>query len=197
MVFSKNFSGWDSESQNTGSHTQDTVPKKKKGEETSETRLKDMVRRFLEQKIIGRLFDARRHDKTLEGVAVKRKYGKRRSRERNKKTALDGSSERQCSKADSCCFKHDEKKKKVTEKKEIQHDLLSETETDLLKETAKVPRAKAKRRQAIWQKETSQFASSSCTENGRILLAIMLGTLSVPNTKKTKYGCRIGEKCYC
>ena len=47
-----------------------------------------------------------------------------------------------CSKGDSCTFRHQENHKEKRERKEIEHDLLPETQTDLLQETAKVPQAK-------------------------------------------------------
>ena len=51
-------------------YTQDTV---QKGVEPCYTRLKDMVRRFLELKINDRNFDAWRRDRSGQGAVVKRK----------------------------------------------------------------------------------------------------------------------------
>ena len=54
-----------------------------KGADRSKTRLKETVRRFLEQKVNDRNFDARRDDRSAQGSAVKRRgEGIRRSRER-------------------------------------------------------------------------------------------------------------------
>ena len=125
--------------------TQDTV---QKGQEPSYTRLNDMVRRFLDQKLTDRNFDARRDDETAQGAAVKRSDGKRRSRERKQGDCSRWRSKGQCSKGDSCNFKHDEHERgKGTTCPRLKHFLL--------KETAKVPRASAHR-----AKETSQFATS-------------------------------------
>ena len=50
-----------------------------KGEEPSNTRLNDRVRRFLDQKGKDWNFDARRDDKTGQGAAVKRNGAEERS----------------------------------------------------------------------------------------------------------------------
>ena len=96
-------------------------------------------------------------------------------------------SEEHCSKGDSCSFRHDETRKEK-ERAEIQHDLFPETQTDLLKETAKVPKSKEQKASAHQGNETRQLATSTCTESARILLVIVGILLSVPNTEQTKKG---------
>ena len=71
-------------------------------------------------------------------------------------------------------------------KEEIQHAFFSETQEDLLKVAAKVPRAKDEKASARLAKDTSQLATSSCRENARILLVSFGILLSVPNTKQKK-----------
>ena len=62
-----------------------------KREETSNTRLKDMARRLLDQKIKDRNFDASRTDKTAQGAALKRReMANVAVAKQNKETALNG-----------------------------------------------------------------------------------------------------------
>ena len=117
-----------------------------------------MVRRLREQKIKGRNFDARRDGRSAQGAAVKRKGdGKRRSRERRQqKTALDGShldTVRKVTRA----VPGQMKIRKESEREDIQHDLLLETQTDLPTEAAKVPKAMGQRYQPIREKRPASW----------------------------------------
>ena len=71
--------------------TQDTVHK---CEEPNFSRLKDMERRFLDQKIEDRNIDARRDDKTAQGAAQRR--GRERKTKRLLSVALEGRTMFEC-----------------------------------------------------------------------------------------------------
>ena len=135
---------------------------------------RDMVCRFFDQKIKVRSFDARRDDSLAQGAAVKGKGdGKYRSPERKHGGCSQWLSEGQCSKDDWCSFRHDKNQKGKERKREyIQHDLLPETQTDLVVETAKVPKAKD-------HKVSAHLAKQKAS-----VLQAHAGKLSVPHTKQ-------------